>query len=302
MIPEGSTSSSSLATRALGLVLIAWLGVVLGVNLPGHLSVDSLTQIAEGRTGVFESWNPLFISLIFGMLVAWTGGTEIIVVMSSLLLYGSLKTLLKAPDLWGLLGLLVVALLLSGPVLLVYPGIVWKDVWFAHLTMAAFAMIALRFTGWPWWTEAIALLLLAAATLTRQTAIIPASAALVALTVAANNRAAAPERTWAVRVKALGLRALVMLTMAALLSFGAKTMARSISGQPVGTGVRLVAIFDIAGILQRQPGQTLSHLRGQGFDTAAFEAGARRTFSAERIDTLDPVPYTHPTMPTKSRG
>ncbi|MFM8346105.1 MAG: hypothetical protein ACKOB5_16665, partial [Betaproteobacteria bacterium] len=52
--------------QALGVLLGLWFTAVLVINLPGHLTHDSLTQIAEGRSGFVQSWNPVFSSWVFG--------------------------------------------------------------------------------------------------------------------------------------------------------------------------------------------------------------------------------------------
>ena len=47
------------------LLLLVWSVYVIDLNWPGHLSVDSLIQVEEGRTGVIKSYNPIFITIVF---------------------------------------------------------------------------------------------------------------------------------------------------------------------------------------------------------------------------------------------
>jgi hypothetical protein len=61
--------------RALGVLVALCFTTVLVVNLPGHLTHDSLTQIAEGRSGYAQSWNSVFSTWVFGTPANWTGGT-----------------------------------------------------------------------------------------------------------------------------------------------------------------------------------------------------------------------------------
>ncbi|MFM7971110.1 MAG: hypothetical protein ACKPCJ_02380, partial [Betaproteobacteria bacterium] len=89
-------------------------------------------------------------------------------------------------------------------------------------------------------------------------------------------------------------RLAVLLGMAMALSTLAQSQMKQVQAGEVGTGIKLVALFDLAGMLQRQPELHLDRLRAQGFHTADWEAGARATFSAERIDRLEMRPFTGP--------
>lgn len=294
--PTATADSGPHRRFQVGLLLMLWLwfGVVLSVNQPGHLTSDSLIQIAEGRTGYVESWNPLFSSWVFGALVEATDGTELVVLLSTMMLAASIWMVVSAGRRAGLWVLLPCAALLFTPILLVHPGIVWKDVWFAHSAALAFGLVVWRARGAPWWCEGPALLLLAVALLSRQTGIIVCTAAVAGLSLAAPLpvRRLGP---WATRVLGFVLRMALMMVLALGLSALAKESMKSIRGDAVGTGFQLVAIFDMAGMLQRQPQAQLTLLRDRGFDTAAWEQAARASFSAERIDKLVQPPITGPT-------
>lgn len=280
--------------KGLNLLLWLWFGTVLALNIPGHLTADSLIQIAEGRTGQVDSWNPLFSSWVFGNLVHFTEGTEVIVLLSTLMLTASIWMMVDAAKRPGLWVLVPCAALLFTPVLLVHPGVVWKDVWFAHSAALAFGLVMWRARGGGWWWELPALLLLAVAMLSRQTGIIVCTAAVVGLTLAAPAPAVLG-RPVVGRVLGFSARMLVLVLVASGLNMAAKASMKGIRGDAVGTGFQLVAIFDMAGILQRQPEAQLTLLRDKGFDTAGWEDAARKTFSAERIDTLVQPPITGPT-------
>ncbi len=281
-------------TRSFQLLLWLWFGTVLSLNQPGHLTADSLIQIFEGRTGYVDSWNPLFSSWVFGNLVHLTDGTEVIVLLSTIMVTAAIWLLVSPGRRGALWVLLPCAALLFTPLLLVHPGIVWKDVWFAHSAVLAFGLIMWRAGGAGWWVEAPALMLLAVALLSRQTGIIVCVAAAAGLSLAA-PLPLWTNRPWVARVGGFALRMVVMLGMAAGLNALAKDSMKAIRGDAVGTGFQLVAIFDMAGILQRQPQAQLKLLRDRGFETTAWEAAARQTFSAERIDTLAQPPITGPT-------
>jgi hypothetical protein len=90
------------------------------------------------------------------------------------------------------------------------------------------------------------------------------------------------------------LRISLVVVLAVGLSAWTKGSMKAIRADAVGTGFQLVAIFDVAGVLQREPEAQLTLLRSQGFETTAWETAARQTFSAERIDTLVLPPITGP--------
>lgn len=271
------------------LMLWVWLATVLVVNLPGHLTHDSLTQIAEGRSGFVRSWNPIFSSWIFGSLVNWTGGSEALVAVSATMLAASVYLLVQASPSQRLWPLIPSAALLFTPILLIHPGIVWKDVWFAHLSLLGFGMVALRAQGSGWWTEFAAIALLAAGMLSRQTGVLVAVIGLVALSVLLHPAATNPLAGWLTGRRALAFagRLVLLLAAANALSFWARSDMKHIEIGEVGTGFKLVAFFDMAGMLQADPGLRLQRLKDQGFETGEWEAAARASFSAERIDRLD---------------
>lgn len=307
--------------KPLAVLVGLWFTTVLVLNLPGHLTHDSLTQIAEGRSGFVQSWNPVFSSWVFGTLVNWTGGTELIVALSAAQLGVGLWLILNTAPQARWWSLVAVAVLLFGPILLVHPAVVWKDVWFAHFSILAFGLVALRWQGAGWWTEAAALLLMAAALLSRQTGVLVSGVGVLALSLlhragtlnpAHSDTADTADTASATRASdrpaTIGLaayfaahfaarftaRLAVLLGMALALSTLAQSQMKQVQAGEVGTGIKLVALFDLAGLLQRQPELHLDRLRAQGFHTADWEAGARATFSAERIDRLEMRPVTGP--------
>lgn len=285
MKPPSRTTGLTGFQLALAALLCIWLTLSLLLNLPGHLSTDSLIQIAEGRARIYESYNPPFISLVFGQLTAVAGGPWLLVLLSCLMMAFSLWRLLAsitAPRRTVLVG---VACLMASPVFLVYPSTVWKDVWFAHLTLLAFALIPRPTESGRLWKQGMALLLLAAAMSSRQTGVLAALPCVAAMTLA--DGGGGGQSTWLRRLPGAALRLLALVGLVALLSLLVRATAVQMPGASFGTGVRLVAIFDISGMLQRTPEARLLRMQSLGVDTSSLETAARRTFNAERVDTLD---------------
>src|SRR5258707_1695467 len=77
---------------ALRAVLAAGLLVMLGANLPGHLSYDSVAQLYEGHFHIRETWGPALYAWLLGFFDAIVPGTSLYVVASGLLLFGSLAS------------------------------------------------------------------------------------------------------------------------------------------------------------------------------------------------------------------
>ena len=115
-------------------------GVILG--FPGHLSADSIIQLYEGRTLHFVSFHPPLLSQLLGLLERLgSGPMGFVVISAALLAAGSWLALrdnwASTPQRWRRL---LAALLVLNPILLLYTGIVWKDVLFAHAILLAFML------------------------------------------------------------------------------------------------------------------------------------------------------------------
>ncbi|MDP1988999.1 hypothetical protein, partial [Phenylobacterium sp.] len=165
------------ASQALGIVLLAGYVLMLAGNLPGHLSYDSLIQLHEGRMHVRESIGPALYAWILGAFDEVIPGTGLYVAASGFLVTGSLLSFrrLRRQVSWLSVGLAL--LMVLTPTLLIYQGVVWKDVLFANLALAGFACLAQAARVWdgprrPWLALIGALLLFAAAAQVRQNGLI----------------------------------------------------------------------------------------------------------------------------------
>jgi hypothetical protein len=272
---------------ALGL-LLAWFGAVQVLNGPGHLSYDSLIQIIEGNSGVVNSFNPVFISVVFGKLAA-LGGPRLLVVCSSLMLLAGLLVLLPGVLRPRFAGIVLLAGALAGPILLIYPAIVWKDVWFAHFALLGFAVIALRHRLPGAIVETGSLLLFTAAVLSRPNGVIVAVCGAGTLGYARWLDHAPPAgmpRHPGSLLKGLGARLIVLAVFGLALSWVARLGVQQVNAGEVSTGVRLLLQYDIAGMIAREPAPDLSVLADQGADVDCLMATSRAAYRAERIDTL----------------
>ena len=61
--------------RLAAAILVFGLGAMLALNAPGHLSYDSLTQLADGRAGHYNSWHPPLMAFLLGVFDSLVPGT-----------------------------------------------------------------------------------------------------------------------------------------------------------------------------------------------------------------------------------
>ena len=271
------------------LALVAGWAAMLAVDLPGHLTLDSLYELYEGRFRVRQSWAPSFYAWVLGVFDKLAPGTGLYVAVSGLLLTGALASFVWLRGRASGWGAVAAVLMAASPLVLIYQGIVWKDVLFANAAIAGMVALAwaLQRPHPPWRRGlllAAALLLLAAAALLRQNGVVVAMAAAAALGwILARGRLR--------RGLAWGLGALVAIV--------AVSHALNLSTQPGGPGsgdgmdegLRILQGYDILGAISRDPEVALPAI------TAAAPAQADvlrdlgpRYYSAQRTDLTDGQP------------
>ena len=239
------------------LILATGLGLMLRLNLPGHLSVDSVLGLHEGRFGVRETWNPAIYGWLLGLGDRITPGAAAIAVLDGVLLFGAWMALARLRPQVSWLGPIVALGAIALPQAMVYPAIVWKDVLFATATIAGFVILALAARTRlerPWLALALSALLFAAAGLFRQNGLILAVFAGLSIAVVA----------WPTgRARALGLGAGWLGGVAAL------TFVLSIVAQPTGIGppdsaggrgLRILQTYDLVGAAALDPGREMPEL------------------------------------------
>lgn len=272
------------------LVVAAGLALLLHLNLPGHLTVDSVLALHEGRFGVRTTWNPAFFGWLLGVLDRVTPGTAAAVAMSGLLLFGAWAALPALRPRTSWLAPVVALGVIALPQALIYPAIVWKDVLFADAVVAGFVLLALGVRDpsrpTPWAGLIVAALLFAAAGLLRQNGLIMAAPAALAVAWARSGAGGWPRSLalaggWLVAVAALTF---VLSAVAQPQGVGAPDSAG-------GKGVRILQTYDLAAAAALQPGRPTPEL-----DKVSRAAGdyirseAPRLYSPERVDVLTTDP------------
>ena len=229
-------------------ILLAGFAVMLAMNAPGQLSYDSVTQLADGRSGSYNSWHPPLMAFLLGLFDRVVPGTGLFLLFQSGLLLVALLALLWLKPRGWLTPMIALAIVLT-PQWLLYQGEIWKDVLFADAAIAGFAALAVagsRNLSRPWLAGSALLLTLAACT--RQNGLVLLPVAAVTLGMIAHRQGA---RGWTYGaiflLGTLGLGGGVTLALA----------ARGDGGDGAAAQLRLGQSYDLAGAFSRQPGLAL---------------------------------------------
>lgn len=277
---------SQAAARTYRLVFLAGLLLMLAANLPGHLSVDSVMALYEGRFHVRETFGPAVYSRTLGLFDEVLPGAALYVTCSACVLFGALASLVDLRERASWWGVALASVLTLSPTLLLYQGIVWKDVLFANLSVAAFVLLAhaelAEKNPTRRWTILLAAsLALAVAMSVRQNGVILVIAAAAVVGWRQGDRG------WGV---GLAWSAGAVTWIVAL----AQTM--SVLAQPIEAGqdkafsggLRIVQHYDVVGILAHAPEARLSVIARTRPEAARLiETEGRKVYSPERIDTFD---------------
>jgi hypothetical protein len=274
------------ARQALGIVLAAGFLLMLGANLPGHLSYDSVAQLYEGHFHVRETWGPPIYAWLLGVFDAVVPGTALYVTASGLLFFASLAGLAAVRRRVSWVSVAFAGLMALTPQVLIYQGIVWKDVAFANTAVGGCVCLAIAFVRWDarrlrWAWLVAAMLLLAVAALVRQNGVIvPIVAALGLGWVGARGswrRGAA----WAGGGLLAVLVAMKILGVVAVPQWDAPETG-------VKTGVRIVQNYDLIGAVTLDPSYRLADIEASNpAEAAIIRARGSRSWSPDRIDWLD---------------
>jgi hypothetical protein len=229
-------------------VLVAGWGAMLALGAPGQLSYDSVVQLADGRSGDYDTWHPPVMAALLGLFDRLLPGTFLYLLFASGLTLAALLWLLwlKPRPGWGT-ALLALALVLT-PQWLLYQSEIWKDVLFADAGLAGFAALARAAADWQArkaWLVASALLLSFAA-MARQNGIVLLPVAAITLGIVAARHVGR-------RSALLHGAVFLVLTAASSLAADALLIARGDGGAGVREQLRYAQSYDLIGMLRADP-------------------------------------------------
>jgi hypothetical protein len=275
-------------TLATGAIVAAGFGFCVAVNWPGHLSYDSIVQLAEGRRAQYGGWHPPVMSWLLGLGDDLQPGTGLFIIFDTLLLYLATASLLFLRHRRSWATFVVSLGMVLTPQFLLYPGIVWKDVLFAASAVSGFVCLAFAAARWNKPVARIALIsvalvLLVLASLARQNGgvTLPIAAFVVGWTV---YRLGKRKRILDASLCGAGwLGAALLVWVCAGLALETRTVGTS---GPVGQ-LRLLKTYDLAGALAAEPRLDLYRLAEDDprLETQ-MRTNAARLYSPQRNDTL----------------
>lgn len=274
------------AGQALRIVLAVGLVLMLAANLPGHLSYDSVAQLYEGHFHVRDTWGPAIYAWLLGLFDAVIPGTGLYVAASGLLFFASLAGFAAAKGRVSWLSVIVAALIALTPQVLIYQGIVWKDVAFANTAIGGAACLAQALARWEakrsrWLFLAGALVLFAMASLVRQNGVLVPAVSALALGIVASRGNWLRGAAWAGGGLVAVLAAMQVMSIFCVPQFGAPERALNI-------GVKIVQNYDIVGAVTLDRSYRLSEIeRADPTDAKTIETRGPVNWSPDRIDWLD---------------
>lgn len=275
--PAWRWKAATLAVLAAGWALSA------GLNAPGHLSYDSVIQLLDGRTGRYHTWHPPFMAWLLGLADAAVRGAGLYVAALSATMFGGLALLTAGARRPGPAALIVAALVCASPLVLLWQGIVWKDVLYADLTVAGFAALsaAARAHGTPGRAGGLvgAGVLLTGAALARQDGALALLAAAAAVALEGGGTVG-----WSRRRRLAVAAAWLAATATVTVGASAALAARSVDGNGAAAQLTVLQAYDLVGVVAHDPAVRLDRLPP---DLAAdVRRAARAEYSPLHNDAL----------------
>lgn len=287
-----ATASGLARWAAMGVVVFG-AAVSLWLNFPGHMSYDSVVQLAEGRDGAYGlSGHPPVMSWLLGVSDALVPGSAVFVVLDTGLIAGALVSFIMLGRRVSWLVVIPCAAVVTFPQLLIYPAIVWKDVLFAAAATAGFACLAQAAVHWRgpvlrYGLIGTGLTLVTLAAMARQNGVVilPFAAAAIAWISARSRSGPKAWRGLTHGLGFLGACAAIMLGGSAALTPPKVAPAAAVRGQ-FGN----LQTYDMVHALVLNPGAELRvlHRRAPWFERLLRHDGVA-AFSPIRIDSLQPL-------------
>jgi hypothetical protein len=266
-------------------ILLAGFALLLALNWPGQMSYDSVVQLADGRSGQYDSWHPPVMAWLLGLFDSLLPGTGLYLVFTGFLLLGGWFVLMRQGR-PGLGTALLLLLIFATPQLVLYQGTIWKDVLFADAGIAGFACLAASAACWQNPATRLTYVILAAmllslAELARQNGflLLPVAALCLGLVAAKMQSRSAGWRY------GLGLLA-ASLALAAMGNLGLSI--RSDKGEGAAEQIRLAQVYDLVGAVHQDPAVRFKLLEQKAPRlNAAIRKDGVALYSPHLVDTLE---------------
>jgi hypothetical protein len=239
----------------------------LVANFPGHFPPDALWQLAQGRVGRYNTWHPPIMAWLLGLADRVHPGAWLFVVLNGALFYGGLFAFVALERRPRPLCLPLLVLWMVSPIVLIYQGVVLKDVLFANAALAGFA--ALAWAGRLWTTPlrrgvlvSASLLLFTLASLVRQNGFVVSLFGALATSAIANHRAVTERGAKMVRAMLWAAASLAFVGGTGVLASAA--LADRSDGRPENANhLKVLQVYDLAGALRTDPALPLPILHAR---------------------------------------
>jgi hypothetical protein len=284
-VGESAAHDGGAAGKAFRMVLGAGLLLAMAVGAPGQMSLDSVVALTEARAGVRQTWAPPVASWVLKPFDHLVSGTGLYVAASAGILFLSLMSLSRLRPRASWIAVALAAVFVLTPQLLIYPGIVWRDVLFADLTIAGFVLLAHAARRWaagtPWLTLAASAACLAVAALARQNGLV--------LVIAAAAAVAWLLRRQGWRKAALyGVGGLAAAAAVALVVGGLATPRKTIPKLRLNAASLILEHYDVVGAKAHHPRLKLKEIgKVDPAAQALIEKEGSQIYTPSRVDTLD---------------
>lgn len=216
---------------------------VLALHFPGHASFDTLAQLRDGTTRVYTSNQPPAMSLLLASLRM----PGVLALDVALFAFAIFRLLGFASAPLGRQRIALVAMFLF-PVPLIYLGIIWKDVLFAHAALLALLLLP-RNEVMHWKSLVASAAVLALAVAVRQQGALVVVVALGYLLFAQGAAGLRRARRWWVA----GAWLLIFLMCSGAIKFSVQTSGDTSKSVVVDGPLWQLAMFDLGGIASQVP-------------------------------------------------
>lgn len=143
-------STNTVGIRALAVLLLAAAllsALAMWIHYPGHVSMDSSMQLYEASLGRSITWNPPYMTAILRWLGTGPEAAGRLLALNVTLTYlalaatgGFLLATGRVASSRSTLRVVAMLVVLANPILLLFLGVIWKDVLFASLITAGAAV------------------------------------------------------------------------------------------------------------------------------------------------------------------
>ena len=243
-------SSQGARGPAAAIIVLGYVASLIA-DFPGHFPPDALWQLAQGRAGRYNTWHPPVMAWLLGLADRAHPGAWLFVVLNGALFYGGLFAFVALERRPRRLCLPLLVLWMISPIVLIYQGVVLKDVLFANAALAGFAALAWAGRLWDriqgrYVLLGAALLLVTLAALTRQNGFVVPPFAASAVAAMSYIRSGGAGRRRAVRAALWGGAALSLVAVCDLLA--SNVLLTHADGRPENANhLKVLQVYDLAG-------------------------------------------------------